>query len=68
MDNYLTILYKTYFKAIQYESSLTALSSTVKEEVIRNDQSITEARKNNEVIRELIIQYIKNSYDKKSNN
>ena len=65
MDNYLTILYKTYFKALEYERSLTALSSTSKDYIIRNDQSITEARKNNEVLKELIIQYVKTHYDKK---
>ncbi len=65
MDNYLTILYKTYFAAIAYEKELMSKHPEKEVEQLRNDQSITESRKNNEVIRNLIIKYLKNHYDKK---
>ena len=65
MDNYLKILYKTYFEAISYEKELMSKHPEAKIETIRNDQAITEARKNNDVIKSLLIQYIEYNYDKK---
>ena len=63
MDNYLTALYQEWFKLIDEEKRLmknTGFEDSKNGKIanIRNDQSISETRKFNQVIRKLIELYL----------
>ena len=63
MDNYLTALYQEWFKLIDEEKRLMKNtefedSENGKMANIRNDQSISEIRKFNQVVRKLIELYL----------
>lgn len=59
MDNYLTMLYAEWFKICEYEKKLMAIHDFDSEMGnVRNDQSISETRKFNEIIKHLINKYM----------